>query len=177
MIDDEWLDSLTENVLSAVFEVSDTLGAGFTDKVYQRALLRELTARGIRANAEVSFKVMYKGKSVGEFFADLLVEDALVLKLKSAERLTNEHSAQALNCLKASGRTACLLLNFQKPKAEWKRIVPWYLQGPEQSRDSYGAVADRAPNRGPGAEAGARGGLSAPRPPTPGPQPLTSPRP
>ena len=57
----------------------------------------------------LEFNVIYKGKSVGEFFADLLVEDTLLLKLKSAERLTNEHSAQCLNCLKASGRTVCLL--------------------------------------------------------------------
>jgi len=157
--DDHWQDTLTENVLSAVFEVSNTLGAGFTDKVYQRALLRELTGRGLRTTAEASFKVMYKGKSVGEFFADLLVEDTLLLKLKSAERLTNEHTAQAMNCLKASGRAVCLLINFQKPKAEWKRIAPWYLE------------------RGPGAGAGDRGGLSAPRPQAPGPQPVTSPPP
>jgi len=126
--DDQWQDALTENVLSAVFEVSGTLGAGFTDKVYQRALLRELSLRGIQARNEASFHVSYKGKPVGEFFADLLVEDTLLLKLKSAERLTNEHSAQALNCLKASGRTACLLLNFQKPKVEWKRIVHGFQQ-------------------------------------------------
>jgi GxxExxY protein len=159
--DDQWQDTLTENVLSAGFEVSNTLGAGFTDKVYQRALLRELAVRGIRATTEASFKVMYKGKSVGEFFADLLVEDTLLLKLKSAERLTNEHTAQALNCLKTSGHTVCLLINFQKPKAEWKRVAPWYLD----------------PNWGPGAGAGDRGGHSAPRPQAPGPQPVTSPRP
>ena len=118
-----FLDSLTEQVLSAVFEVSNTLGAGFLERVYQRALLRELRLRGIHAISEASFAVTYKGCSVGEYFADLLVEDALVVELKCAERLANEHTAQCLNYLRASGRTVCLLVNFQKPKVEWKRIV------------------------------------------------------
>jgi GxxExxY protein len=73
--------------------------------------------------AEVSFTVSYKGQAVGEFFADLLVEDAIVVELKCAERLVNEHTAQCLNYLRASGRTLCHLLNFQKPKVEWKRVV------------------------------------------------------
>ena len=117
------LNSLSEKVLGAVFEVSNTLGAGFLEKVYQRALLRELSLRGIRATAEASFAVTYKGHSVGEYFADLLVEDLLVVELKCAERLANEHTAQCLNYLRASGLTLCLLVNFQKPKVEWRRIV------------------------------------------------------
>ena len=116
-------DSLSEKVLNAVFEVSNTLGTGFLEKVYQRALVRELGLRNIRAIAESSLAVIYKGQSVGEYFADLLVEDALVVELKCAERLSNEHTAQCLNYLRASGRTVCLLVNFQKPKVEWKRIV------------------------------------------------------
>src|SRR5215472_5941056 len=124
--DNTFLDSLSERVLSAVFEVSNTLGAGFLEKVYKRALLRELSLRGIRATAEVPFSVMYKEQSVGEYFADLLVEDALVVELKCAERLANEHTAQCLNYLRASGRTVCLLVNFQRPKVEWKRIVCGY---------------------------------------------------
>jgi GxxExxY protein len=117
------LNSLSEKVLGAVFEVSNTLGAGFLEKVYQRALLRELSLRGIRATTEVSLAVTYKGHSVGEYFADLVVEDALVVELKCAECLANEHVAQCLNYLRASGMTLCLLVNFQKPKVEWRRIV------------------------------------------------------
>ena len=117
------LDSLTERVLGAVFEVSNALGAGFLEKVYERALLRELGIRGIRAEAEASFSVTYKGHVVGEYFADLVVEDALVVELKCVERLASEHTAQCINYLRASGRTVCLLVNFQKPKVEWKRIV------------------------------------------------------
>ena len=118
-----YFDALTERVLGAVFEVSNTLGAGFLEKVYQRALLHELRLRGIRAAAEASFPVTYKGQNVGDYFADILVEDVLVIELKCVERLSNEHTAQCLNYLRASGRTLCLLVNFQKPKVEWKRIV------------------------------------------------------
>src|SRR5262249_49063167 len=118
-----YFDALTERVLGAVFEVSNTLGAGFLEKVYQRALLHELRLRGIRAAAEVSFPVTYKGHGVGEYFADMLVEDVLLIELKCAESLFQEHTAQCLNYLRASGRTLCLLVNFQKPKVQWKRIV------------------------------------------------------
>jgi GxxExxY protein len=116
-------DSLTEQVLAAVFEVSNTLGVGFLEKVYERALLRELSLRAIRATTQASFKVTYKGHTVGEYFADILVEDVLVIELKGVDRLTNEHTAQCLSYLKASGRTVCLLVNFQTSKVDWKRIV------------------------------------------------------
>src|SRR5271170_534353 len=72
---------LTEKVLGAVFEVSNTLGAGFLEKVYERALLKELGIRGIRAVSQASFPVIYKGQCVGDYFADILVEDVLVIEL------------------------------------------------------------------------------------------------
>ena len=118
-----FFDSLTERVLGAIFEVSNTLGAGFLEKVYERTLLRELSLRGIRASTQASFAITYKGQYVGEYFADILVEDVLLVELKCVERLANEHTAQCLNYLRASGRTLCLLVNFQKPNVEWKRIV------------------------------------------------------
>ena len=121
--DEHRFDSLTEQVLSAVFEVSNTLGAGFLEKVYERALLIELGIRGVRASAQTSLAVTYKGRSVGEYFADILVEEVLVVELKCVDRLANEHMAQCLNYLRASGLTRCLLVNFQQPKVEWKRIV------------------------------------------------------
>ena len=121
--DERGFDSLTERVLGAVFEVSNTLGAGFLEKVYERALLRELGLRGIRATTQASFVITYKGRNIGEYFADIIVEDVLVVELKCVDRLANQHTAQCLNYLRASGRTLCLLINFQKPKVEWKRIV------------------------------------------------------
>jgi GxxExxY protein len=74
--------------------------------------------------------VKYKGHPVGEYFADILVEDVLVVELKCVERLAAEPTAQCLNYLRASGATLCLLLNFQKPKVEWKRIIHGF-QTPE----------------------------------------------
>jgi len=76
-----FFDSLTERVRGAVFEVSNSLGAGFLEKVYDRALLRELSLRGIRASAQASFAITYKGRYVGEYFADILVEDVLLVLL------------------------------------------------------------------------------------------------
>jgi hypothetical protein len=116
-------DNLTERVLSAVFEVSNTLGAGFLEKVYERALLRELHLRGIQAVSQASFSVIYKDQFVGDFFADILVEKTLVLEIKCVNGFAKEHLAQCLNYLRASRMTCCLLINFQKPKVEWKRIV------------------------------------------------------
>ncbi len=116
-------DSLTDEVLAAVFEVSNTLGAGFLEKVYERALLRELSLRGIRARAQVSFPVFYKGASIGDYYADILVENELVVELKCVDHISNQHMAQCINYLRASGRSLCLLVNFQHPKVEWKRVV------------------------------------------------------
>jgi GxxExxY protein len=110
-------------VIGAAFDVANTLGAGFLEKVYERALVLELAIRGIRSAAQASFSVTYKGRRVGDYFVDILVEDVLVIELKCVERLANEHTAQCLNYLRASGMTLCLLINFQKPKVEWKRIV------------------------------------------------------
>ena len=112
-----------ERVIGAVYEVANVLGAGFLEKVYQRALLKELTLRGLKAVPQASLSVSYKGQAVGEYYADLLVEDKLVVELKCVDCFSNEHMAQCLNYLRASGLKIALLVNFQKPKVEWKRIV------------------------------------------------------
>src|SRR5580658_10725119 len=129
-------EALSERVIGAIFEVSNTLGAGFLEKVYERALLRELALRGIRVKAQASVAVMYKGHCVGEYFPDLLVEESLVVELKCVERFGNEHIAQCLNYLRATGRTVCLLVNFQRPKVEWKRIVDGF-QIPDASDNKH----------------------------------------
>jgi GxxExxY protein len=79
--------------------------------------------RGLQATAQPSFSISYKGKYIGEYFADIGVEDVLLLELKCVEHLGREHMAQCLNYLRASGRQVCLLVNFQKSKAERRRIV------------------------------------------------------
>jgi len=134
-------DSLTERVIAAILEVSNTLGAGFLEKVYERGLLRELALRGIQATAQASFAIDYKGQYIGEYYSDILVEGVLVIELKCVERLANEHMAQGLNYLRASGRSVCLLVNFQRPKAEWRRIVNGY-QPAETAENAPNLPAD-----------------------------------
>ena len=116
-------ESLIRNVVGAIYEVSNVLGAGFLEKVYERALLRELRCRGITAQTQVPCPIAYKGDCVGEYFIDMLVEDCLLVELKCCDSFSSEHLAQCLNYLKASGKNIALLVNFQKPKAEWKRVV------------------------------------------------------
>ena len=115
--------ALTDTVISAIFEVSNTLGAGFAERLYHRALLIELKNRGLHARSECTFPVFYKGTKVGDYHPDILVEDTLILELKCVENLRIEHRAQCLSYLRASGKTLCLLINFHNPKAEWKRII------------------------------------------------------
>ena len=115
---------LTDGVIGSAFEVANALGSGFLEKVYERALIWELSLRGLSAKAQVSFPVRYKGQHVGEYAADLVVEEKLIVELKCVEHFSNEHMAQCINYLKASGLRVALLINFQKPKVAWKRILP-----------------------------------------------------
>ena len=114
---------LIHKVIGAVYEVSNVLGAGFLEKVYERALVRELRSRGLKAEAQVPCAVNYKGESVGEYYMDVLVEDCVVVELKCVDQFAGEHMAECLNYLKASKRSVALLVNFQKPKVEFKRVV------------------------------------------------------
>jgi GxxExxY protein len=117
------LEALVEKVVGAAYEVSNVLGAGFLEKIYERALMEELSARGVRVKAQAPFPVAYKGKHIGTFSADLLVEDHLLVEVKCVDGFSNEHLAQCINYLKASGLHLALLINFRRPKVEWRRIV------------------------------------------------------
>ena len=117
------LDALVARVVGAAYEVSNVLGSGFLEKVYERALLKELSLRGLAARTGVRYSVSYKGQVVGAYVADLIVEERLIVELKCVDAFSNEHIAQCINYLRASGLKLALLLNFQKPKVEWKRIV------------------------------------------------------
>jgi len=116
------LNSLTEAVIGAAFEVSNTLGAGFLEKLYERALVSELTLRGIAVVTQAVYPVAYKGQIIGEYQPDLVVENLLIVELKCVDRFAPTHLAQCLSYLHASGLTLALLLNFQHPKVECRRI-------------------------------------------------------
>jgi GxxExxY protein len=120
---DPELNSLTERVIGAIFEVSNTLGTGFLEKVYERALLFELGLRHIRAVPQAPLSIKYKDHPVGDYLADMLVEGVLAVELKCVERFAEEHVAPCINYLRASGLALCLLVNFQRPKVELKRIA------------------------------------------------------
>ena len=117
------LDDITYEINGAVFEVSRLLGAGFLEKVYEKALLNELLRRGLKAESQVPIQISYKGDVVGDYFADILVEDQVIIELKAVEHPQKIHEAQLLNYLKATGIQIGLLVNFKYPKAEIKRFV------------------------------------------------------
>ncbi len=117
------VNDITYKINGAVFEVQKELGPGFLEKVYENALMTELKQRGIKAECQVPVNVHYKGKIVGEYIADLLVEGQVLIELKTVERLERIHEAQLLNYLKATGLKIGLLVNFRNKKAEIKRMV------------------------------------------------------
>lgn len=117
------LNALTERIIKCAFRVSNTLGSGFLEKVYENALRVEMETEGLDVRQQHPVGVTYGGEMVGGFFADLLVGDAIVVELKAVKSLDEIHMAECLNYLKATGLEICLLLNFGKPKPEIKRIV------------------------------------------------------
>ena len=117
------INELTYLINGTIFEVNRILGPGFLEKVYENALLMELKARGLKAEAQYPIKVKYKDQIVGEYFADLLVEDQVIIELKTVNRIEKIHEAQLLNYLKATGINVGLLVNFKSSKAEIKRLV------------------------------------------------------
>jgi len=98
---------LTETVMGSAFEISKVLGAGFLEKVYERALIRELMLRGVSAKAQVSFPVCYKSQYIGEYVADLLVEEKLIVELKCVDRFANDHLAQCINYPESFPSSGC----------------------------------------------------------------------
>ena len=114
---------LVYKINKCVFEVYRILGHGFLEKVYERALLKELKAKGLKVQAQVPIQVHYKGEIVGDYYADLVVEDKVIIELKAQESLSKAYDAQLLNYLKATKIQVGLLVNFTYPKATVKRFV------------------------------------------------------
>jgi GxxExxY protein len=117
------LEALVETVIGAAYEVSNVLGVGFVEKVYERALLEELKLRNLPTATQAPYSVIYKGKHVGVYTADLVVADRLLIEVKCVDQFTTEHLAQCINYLKASGLKLALLINFRHPKVQWRRAV------------------------------------------------------
>ncbi|MFH1231228.1 MAG: GxxExxY protein [Planctomycetota bacterium] len=114
---------LSYQIIKASFEVHNILGAGFLEKVYENALIIKLRQYGIKAEQQVPAKVCFEGETVGEYYADIVVDNKIILELKCVELITPIHEAQLINYLKATGMKLGMILNFARPKFEYRRIV------------------------------------------------------
>ncbi|MBN1667648.1 MAG: GxxExxY protein [Anaerolineales bacterium] len=117
------LRELSYQIVGAAMEVHRVLGPGFLEAVYQRSLAHELGLCGLRFEEQTHLCVRYKGLVVGEYIADMLVEDQIILELKAISALTPAHAAQAHNYLTATGLNLAILLNFGTPSLQQKRII------------------------------------------------------
>jgi len=121
--DERRLNAVTEVIIAAVFQVANTLGVGFLEKVYENALKFELEDRGFGVLQQHPIPVFYAGRQVGDYVADLLVEGSVIIEVKAVKACDDVHRAQCINYLRATGLRVCLLVNFAKSKVEMKRIV------------------------------------------------------
>lgn len=113
---------LTDRIIKCFYEVYNQLGYGFLEKVYHRAMLIELKSKDLSVEDQPSIKVFYKDEEVGDYYADIIVDNKIILELKAAEQLIEEHECQLINYLKATEIEVGLLLNFGK-KSEIRRKI------------------------------------------------------
>lgn len=114
---------LTEKIIGAAFKVQNTLGAGFLEKVYENSLAIELRKLGLAVESRKPYSVLYEGTVVGDYQADLVVVGKVIVECKAVNALDSVHEAQLLNYLKASGLHVGLLINFGRPKLQYRRLV------------------------------------------------------
>ncbi len=128
------INQITERIIGCGFRVSNQLGVGFLEKVYENALAYELRKSGLEVRQQFPTPVYYDGFQVGDYVADLLVEKTVLVELKAVHAVDDVHFAQCLNYLKATGLPVCLLLNFGVPELFVKRIVGKEYQEPQLPR-------------------------------------------
>ena len=114
---------LSYKIVGLAMEVHRELGYGFLEKVYENSLMVLLRREGIPAEQQHPIEVKFRGESVGLYQPDILVNEQIILEIKSLDRLTSAHTAQALNYLKATGLHLAILLNFGKERLDYKRLV------------------------------------------------------
>ena len=116
------IDQVTETILGSCFDVMNELGAGFLESVYKNALFLAMKDKGMNVEVEKRFDVMFRGRKVGLYVTDLIVEGVVVVELKCCNQLLGEHQAQLINYLRVTGILVGLLVNFGKRKVEYKRL-------------------------------------------------------
>lgn len=114
---------LSYKIIGLAMQVHNELGFGFLEKVYENALMVLFQENGIPAAQKVPIPVTYHGRLVGEYFADILVDNSIILELKTIERIAEIHKAQTLNYLKATSLRLAMLINFGKLRMEYERLV------------------------------------------------------
>ncbi|TKC10286.1 GxxExxY protein [Pedobacter polaris] len=122
----EEINAITEKIIGSAYAVSNTLGSGFLEKVYENALFIEIVRCNLLVMKQQPLQVLYHGEVVGEYFADLMVENKVVVELKAVKELTEIHQAQLMNYLVACNKQCGLLINFGKPRVEIKRMLNGY---------------------------------------------------
>lgn len=115
-------DELTEAIIRCIVSVHETLGPGFLESIYRKALLIELRRAGLPAVTEREFHVVYRGEEVGLHRLDLLVSGKVIVELKTVEDLSRAHYAQVRSYLKATGLKVALLVNFSKVRSDFRRV-------------------------------------------------------
>ena len=114
---------LSYQIVGLAIQVRKELGFGFLEKVYENALMLLLEENGIKAEQQVTIKVSFHGRIIGDYIADILVENQIILELKAQDKIVEIHKAQTLNYLKATGLKLAIVLNFGKDILEHKRLV------------------------------------------------------
>ncbi len=113
---------ITDKIIGCSFDVINELGSGFLESVYEKALVVVLQEKGFKVVSQAPISVKFRGQVVGEFFADILVENKVVVELKAVKKIAPEHLAQVINYLKATGFETGLLINFGCQKLEYRRL-------------------------------------------------------
>ena len=121
--------ALTEQIIGCAYRVYNTMGFGFLESVYENCMMIELDRAGLGARQQVPIDVAYDGQAVGEFVADIMVDDTVILELKSVRKLMAAHEAQLVNYLTATGKTVGLLLKFGEGGVEVRRKVKDFKGG------------------------------------------------
>ncbi len=131
------LKELTEKIIGAAYEVHNTLGGGFVEKVYENALIEELREHGFIIEQQKPVSVLYKGKSAGEFIADMIVEKKVLVEVKSVKMLTKDFDSKLIHYLKATGIEVGLLINFGESVQVHRKIyTPKQKQSVNKSAQS-----------------------------------------
>lgn len=114
-------EELTEKIIGCAYRVYNTMGSGFLESIYEKCMMIELEKQGLEVESQMGIVVRYDGEVVGEFQADIVVEDTIIVELKSVRTIVRAHEVQLVNYLVATGKPVGLLLNFAEEKVEVKR--------------------------------------------------------